>query len=91
MTPSGTFLLEKVAGPADQPAPFADTAPCSMEQALLRARIAFDAGWQLTPDEILAAYNGNPSHTPQASFVQTMSVDSEDEIDELPAFFSENE
>lgn len=87
MTPSAQFLLERVAGRPDQPNPFTDAAPCSMEQALLRARIALDAGWQLTPDEILA-FAGHKDAPPQTSFLQTMAVETEDEIDDIPDFFS---
>ena len=58
-----------------------------MELALFRAREAMLAGWQFTPEEALA-YTGAASFG-SSSPVATAQNEIEDEIEDLPLYFSE--
>ncbi len=61
------------------------TPACGIELALLRARPAFDAGWQLTPSEALTLFGEDTA----ASFPTPGSlVETEDEIEDIPGYFS---
>jgi hypothetical protein len=60
-----------------------------MELALFRAREALLAGWHLTPDEAMALVG--PGHWKEDFSNRTGAFrQEEDEVGELPLFFSEN-
>lgn len=89
MQPHGLLLAEKCSVRLSQPDPLPDSY-VSVEQALFRARIAIDAGWQLTPDEVMTlvgadAWRGDGLSATSQEFAPEL----EDEIDDIARFFGE--
>jgi len=61
-----------------------------IELALFHARAALEAGWQLTPAEILTLVGPGAWHDDGATAGVHESVpETEDEIDDIPRFFGE--
>jgi hypothetical protein len=86
---NGSTLLTGCSGRLCQPAPSQATRGL-IELALFHARAALEAGWQLTPAEILTLVGPGAWHDNSASAGVHESVpETEDEIDEIPEFFGE--
>jgi hypothetical protein len=61
-----------------------------IEQALFHARAALDAGWQLTPNEIVTLVGPGAWGADNASSgTHESAPETEDEIDEIPEFFGD--
>jgi hypothetical protein len=61
-----------------------------VEQALFHARAALDAGWQLTPNEIVTLVGpGAWDAAAASSGTHESAPETEDEIDEIPEFFGD--
>jgi hypothetical protein len=89
MQPNGSILLEKYSGRLCPTAPSPVTFGF-IEKSLFHARAALDAGWQLTPNEIVtlvgpAAWGVDDA----ASGTHESALETEDEIDEIPEFFGD--
>ncbi|HTZ20116.1 MAG TPA: hypothetical protein VMC06_04470 [Opitutaceae bacterium] len=89
MTPNGSLLSEKFPGRLCRPIPSLDFLG-SVEQAIFHARAALEAGWQLTPKEIVLLVGpGAWRDDRTSSGVHESGPETEDEIDEIPRFFGE--
>ena len=86
---NGSTLLAGCSGQLGQPGHLPATFGL-VEQALFHARLALDAGWQLTPKEVVALVGpGAWRDDSVASGTHETAPESEDEIDEIPLFFGE--
>jgi len=86
---NGSNLLTGCSGRLCQPAPSQATFGL-IELALFHARAALEAGWQLTPTEIISLVGPGAWHDDSASpGVHESAPETEDEIDEIPEFFGE--
>jgi len=86
---NGSNLLTGCSGRLCQPAPSQATFGL-IELALFHARAALEAGWQLTPTEIISLVGPGAWHDDSPSpGVHESAPETEDEIDEIPEFFGE--
>ena len=86
---NGSTLLAGGSGRLCQPIPSSASFGL-IEEALFHARLALEAGWQLTPAEIVALVGPGAWHDDSASAGIHESIpETEDEIDEIPEFFGE--
>jgi len=89
MQPNGSIFLGGDSGRLYQPNPLSESNG-PVEQALYRARVAFDAGWQLTPSEVVALVDkGNWPDFHTACHIREAVPDTEDDLSEIPLYFSE--
>ena len=89
MQPNRSILLEEFSGRLCPSAPSAATFGF-VEQALFHARAALDAGWQLTPTEIVTLVGPGAWGADNASSgTHESAPETEDEIDEIPEFFGD--
>jgi len=86
---NGSTLLKGFPGRLCQPDPALANFGL-IEQALFHARTALDAGWQLTPAEIIALVGPKAWRADsESSGTHESAPETEDEIDEIPEFFGE--
>jgi hypothetical protein len=86
---NGSNLLTGCSGRLCQPAPSQATLGL-IELALFHARAALEAGWQLTPTEIISLVGPGAWHDDSTCVgVHESAPETEDEIDEIPEFFGE--
>jgi len=86
---NGSALLTGCSGRLCQPAPSQVTLGL-IELALFHSRAALEAGWQLTPAEILTLVGPGAWHDDSATAgVHESGPETEDEIDDIPRFFGE--
>ena len=86
---NGSTLLAGCSGRLCEPVPASDSFGL-IEQAIFHARAALEAGWQLTPKEIVTLVGPGAWHDDSASAGTHESLpETEDEIDEIPEFFGE--